>query len=52
MENDRFGVRIEPPVLIFDNVLPGNVYTIQMTVKNIAGSSRNIRYYRPKDKKV
>ncbi|XP_070190234.1 cilia and flagella-associated protein 47-like isoform X3 [Littorina saxatilis] len=50
MEGDTHGVRIVPPVLLFDNTLPGKVYTQNVSVKNVAGSSRSIRYYGPKSK--
>lgn len=50
MEGDIHGVRIVPSVLVFDNTVPGSVYTLNVTVKNVAGSSRSIRYYGPKTK--
>ncbi|XP_076467202.1 cilia and flagella-associated protein 47-like [Babylonia areolata] len=48
MEGDIHGVRIVPSELVFDNSVPGTLYTLKVTVKNVAGSSRNIRYYGPK----
>lgn len=50
MGEDKHGVRVEPPVIIFDNTVPGNVYTINITVKIVASTSRSIRCYKPKDK--
>ena len=50
MEGDIHGVRIVPSVLLFDNTVPGSVYTLNVTVKNVAGSSHSIRYYGPKTK--
>ncbi|KAL8606797.1 hypothetical protein ACOMHN_049626 [Nucella lapillus] len=50
MEGDIHGVRITPAVIVFDNTVPGTQYTLNVTVKNVAGSSRSIRYYGPKTK--
>ena len=50
MEGDIHGVRIEPQILMFDNTVPGNLYTVEVVVKNVSGKGKKIRYYGSKDK--
>lgn len=50
MEGDISGVRISPPVVEFYDTEANTVHQLNVTVKNISKSSKNIRYYGPKTK--
>ena len=50
MANDIAGVRINPANVEFVDTESNDVYRINITVKNVSKSSKNIRYYGPNTK--
>ena len=51
MEGDVEGVRIIPPRVEFKDVDPDTrFYSVDITVKNVSKTSKEIRYWPPQDK--
>ena len=50
MEGDVSGVRILPPLIEFKDSTVNKLYKVNITVKNVSKSSKEIRYYGPQTK--
>ena len=47
MDGDVFGVRIVPPLIEYRDTEIGETHKINVTVKNVSKTSKEIRYYGP-----
>lgn len=50
MDGDVHGVRILPPLVEFKDTASNELYKINITVKNVSKSSKEIRYWHPTQK--
>ncbi len=50
MEGDLHGVRVLPPRVEFKDTQVDTLYQVNITVKNISKSSKEIRYWGPQSK--